>query len=183
MTEGVFLLGTERDGTQAIARFRTPSGAKTACGALTAGERRQTVENRSFPRFFHTKKRRSRSVENSGLLFFQSGEGPNRQPERTVKRKENPSTFFYIKGKVPTFLPRNWHESPGCITACISKTRFPCGKPGGKSGKPRGKLGLFFTKSVENPVEKVKSSLRNGKTPPFFVVKWAGVWLHFAVTA
>ena len=103
--------------------------------------------------------------------FFQSGEGPNRQPERTVKRK------------VPTFLPRNWHESPGCITACISKTRFPCGKPGGKSGKPRGKLGLFFTKSVENPVEKVKSSLRNGKTPPFFVVKWAGVWLHFAVTA
>ena len=87
------------------------------------------------------------------------------------KRKENPSTFFYIKGKVPTFLPRNWHESPGCITACISKTRFPCGKPGGKSGKPRGKLGLFFTKSVENPVGKVKSSLRNGKTPPFFVVK------------
>ena len=116
-------------------------------------------------------------------FFFQSGEGPNRQPERTVKRKENPSTFFYIKGKVPTFLPRNWHGSPGCITACISKTRFPCGKPGGKSGKPRGKLGLFFTKSVENPVEKVKSSLRNGKTPPFFVVKWAGVRLHFAVTA
>ena len=115
--------------------------------------------------------------------FFQSGEGLNRQPEQTVKRKENPSTFFYIKGKVPTFLPRNWHESPGCITACISKTRFPCGKPGGKSGKPRGKLGLFFTKSVENPVEKVKSSLRNGKTPPFFVVKWAGVRLHFAVTA
>ena len=26
-----------------------------ACGALSAGERRQTVENRSFPRFFHTK--------------------------------------------------------------------------------------------------------------------------------
>jgi hypothetical protein len=75
--------------------------------------------------------------------FFQSGEGPNRQPEQTVKRKENPSTFFYIKGKVPAFLPRNWHESPGCITACISKTRFPCGKPGGKSGKPRGKLGFF----------------------------------------
>lgn len=102
--------------------------------------------------------------------FFQSGEGPNRQSERTVKRKENPSTFFYIKGKVPTFLPRNWHESPGCITACISKTRFPCGKPGGKSGKPHGKLALFFTKTVENPVEKVKSSFQTGKSIHFPVV-------------
>jgi len=46
---------------------------------------------------------------------------------------------------------------------------------------------------VENPVEKVENlvgnwaffsqNLRNGKTPPFFVVKWAGVRLHFAVTA
>ena len=44
--------------------FKGKAGAKTACGALSAGERRQTVENRSFPRFFHTKKRRSRSVEN-----------------------------------------------------------------------------------------------------------------------
>lgn len=95
--------------------------------------------------------------------FFQSGEGPNRQPERTVKRKENPSTFFYIKGKVPTFLPRNWHESPGCITACISKTRFPCGKPGGKSGKHRGKLASFFTNAVENPVEKVDKSIRGAQ--------------------
>ena len=116
-------------------------------------------------------------------FFFPIWRGTESSAGTTVKRKENPSTFFYIKGKVPTFLPRNWHESPGDITACISKTRFPCGKPGGKSGKPRGKLGLFFTKSVENPVEKVKSSLRNGKIPPFFVVKWAGVWLHFAVTA
>ena len=82
VTEGVFLLGTERDGTQAIARFRTHSGAKTACGVLSAGERRQTVENRSFPRFFHTKKRRSRSVENSGLLFS------NLERDRIVSRNE-----------------------------------------------------------------------------------------------
>ena len=83
--------------------------------------------------------------------FFQSGEGPNRQPERTVKRKENPSTFFYIKGKVPTFLPRNWHESPGCITACISKTRFPCGKPGGKKWKTSWETGPFFHKISGKP--------------------------------
>ena len=79
---GSFLLGTERDGTQAIARFRTHSGAKTACRALSAGERRQTVENRSFPRFFHTKKRRFRSVENSGLLFS------NLERDRIVSRNE-----------------------------------------------------------------------------------------------
>uniref|UniRef100_UPI004029F313 hypothetical protein n=1 Tax=Faecalibacterium sp. TaxID=1971605 RepID=UPI004029F313 len=97
--------------------------------------------------------------------FFQSGEGPNRQPERTVKRKENPSTFFYIKGKVPTFLPRNWHESPGCITVCISKTRFPCGKPGGKSGKHCGKLGLLCHKSWESPGEEGQFSSLNGTVP------------------
>jgi hypothetical protein len=82
VTEGVFLLGTERGGTQAIARFRTHSGAKTAGGALSAGERLQTVENRSFPRFFHTKKRHSRSVENSGLLFS------NLERGRIVSRNE-----------------------------------------------------------------------------------------------
>ena len=68
-------------------------------------------------------------------------------------------------------------------TSRIKTKRWRSGKLGGKSGKHRGKLALFFTNSVENPVEKVKSSLRNGKTLPFFVVKWAGVWLHFAVTA
>ena len=122
-------------------------------------------------------------VSMNGFHAFPNKEAAFRETWRVLKPEGKFIAFFYIKGKVPTFLPRNWHESPGCITACISKTRFPCGKPGGKSGKPRGKLGLFFTKSVENPVEKVKSSLRNGKTPPFFVVKWAGVRLHFAVTA
>ena len=116
-------------------------------------------------------------------FFFPIWRGTESSAGTNCKKKRKSFDFLLYKRQRPTFLPRNWHESPGCITACISKTRFPCGKPGGKSGKPRGKLGLFFTKSVENPVEKVKSSLRNGKIPPFFVVKWAGVWLHFAVTA
>ena len=44
------------------------------------------------------------------------------------------------------------------------------GKPGGKSGKPHGKLALFFTKTVENPVEKVKSSFQTGNSIHFPVV-------------
>ena len=47
---------------------------------------------------------------------------------------------------------------------------FCCGKPGGKSGKPHGKLALFFTKTVENPVEKVKSSFQTGNSIHFPVV-------------
>ena len=44
------------------------------------------------------------------------------------------------------------------------------GKPSGKSGKPHGKLALFFTKTVENPVEKVKSSFQTGNSIHFPVV-------------
>ena len=63
---------------------------------------------------------------------------------------------------MPAFLPKSYQKIAGSITPGIRQNNFNCGKPGGKSGKPRGKLGLFFTKSVENPVEKVKSSFQNG---------------------
>ncbi|WP_302274922.1 hypothetical protein [Faecalibacterium prausnitzii] len=44
-------------------------------------------------------------------------------------------------------------------TSRIKIKRWSSGKLGGKSGKHRGKLTLFFTNSVENPVEKVDKSI------------------------
>ena len=60
------------------------------------------------------------------------------------------------------FLPKSYHKNSCSITPSIRQSNFNCGKPGGKSGKPDGKLPFFFTKTVENPVEKVKSSFQTG---------------------
>ena len=70
--------------------------------------------------------------------------------------KEKPSTFFFIKGEMTVSYARTFQEKRCFITTCIASDGFECGKPGGKSGKPCGKLPFFFTKTVENPVEKVK---------------------------
>ena len=94
---------------------------------------------------------------------FQIGENKKRVPSAFVKNKEKPSTFFFIKGRMLAFLPKSYHKNSCSITPSIRQSNFNCGKPGGKSGKPDGKLPFFFTKTVENPVEKVKSSFRNGK--------------------
>ena len=94
---------------------------------------------------------------------FQIGENKKRVPNDFVKNKEKPSTFFFIKGRMLAFLPKSYHKNSCSITPGIRQNNFNCGKPGGKSGKPDGKLPFFFTKTVENPVEKVKSSFRNGK--------------------
>jgi len=68
------------------------------------------------------------------------------------------------------FLPKSFQDLFRRITLRIWKARFYCGKPGGKSGKLDGKLLLFFTKTVENPVEKVKSSFQTGNSIHFPVV-------------
>ena len=94
---------------------------------------------------------------------FQIGENKKRVPSAFVKNKEKPSTSFFIKGRMLAFLPKSYHKNSCSITPSIRQSNFNCGKPGGKSGKPDGKLPFFFTKTVENPVEKVKSSFRNGK--------------------
>ena len=44
-------------------------------------------------------------------------------------------------------------------TSRIKTKRWSGGKLGGKSGKHRGELALFFTNAVENPVEKVDKSI------------------------
>ena len=91
-----------------------------------------------------------------------------------VKCKEKPSTFFFKKVKMPGFSSRIFRKVPGWITSCIRARTSGCGKPGGKSGKLTEKPRSFFTKPVENPVEKVKSSVRNGKMAHFPVVKQPG---------
>lgn len=63
---------------------------------------------------------------------------------------------------MPTFLPTNFQNAAASITACIGLSSTGCGKLCGKGGKHRWKLRFFFTKTVENPVEKVKSSFQNG---------------------
>ena len=68
------------------------------------------------------------------------------------------------------FLPRTFQKDRARITARIRTASFNCGKPGGKSGKPHGKLPFFFTKAVENPVEKVKSSFQTGNSIQWTVV-------------
>ena len=57
-------------------------------------------------------------------------------------------------------------------TSRIKTKRWSGGKLGGKSGKHRGKLALFFTNSVENPVEKVDKSIRKAQK-----------WIQLAVLA
>ena len=71
---------------------------------------------------------------------------------------------------MPAFLPKTYQKAADRITVRIGFEHFNCGKPGGKSGKPHGKLDLFFTKAVENPVEKVKSSFQTGNYIQFSVV-------------
>ena len=102
---------------------------------------------------------------------FQIGEKQIAPRDRFVECKEKPSTFFFMKGRMSTFLPRTYQKTTSGITACIAVPASDCGKPGGKSGKPHGKLPAFFTKTVENPVEKVKSSFRNGNSIHFTVVE------------
>ena len=55
-------------------------------------------------------------------------------------------------GCEPSF--KNYCGYPASV--CVSIDEEVCGKLSGKSGKHCGKTGFFFTKSVENPVEKVK---------------------------
>ena len=143
----------------------------------------KNVENYFFGRFFHRKDFRRSGCGKLCPSKFQMGNECRRRPARTVKNKENPSTFFFIKGKMPGKCSIFFQQQTGCNTTCIGKLPPECGKPGGKSGKPHGKLPFFFTKMVENPVEKVKSSFRNEKCIRFPVVllcqktRWMAVFL------
>ena len=121
------------------------------------------VENCRFRLVFHRKTAAGRSCGKLGPGAFQIGKKSTAVWLHPVKNKEKASTSFFIKGRMPTKSPANFQKGTGIFTSCIPRTCFCCGKPGGKSGKPDGKLPFFFTKTVENPVEKVKSSFRNGK--------------------
>ena len=55
--------------------------------------------------------------------------------DRFVKCKEKTSTFFFMKGRMSTFLPRTYQKTTSGITACIAVPASDCGKPGGKSEK------------------------------------------------
>mgnify|MGYP004579435839 FL=1 len=146
-------------------RFRNTSTAPSV------RDSRPVVENCRFRLVFHRKTAAGRSCGKLGPGAFQIGKKPTAGWLHPVKNKEKASTSFFIKGRMPTKSPANFQKGTGIFTSCIPRTWFCCGKPGGKSGKHRGKPGFFFTKAVENPVEKVECSVRDGKTALFLVVK------------
>ena len=93
-------------------------------------------------------------------LRFQRGECGMAWRKAGEKRKEKASTFFWKKRKFSCISPQNPPWKMQGNTSRIKISLRACGKLGGKSGKHRGKLPLFFTNSVENTVEKVDKSIR-----------------------
>ena len=72
--------------------------------------------------------------------------------DRFVKCKKKTSTFFFMKGRMSTFLPRTYQKRTGGITACIA-------------------FSIFI---VENPVEKVENPMEN--SPLSSQKRWKTQW-------
>ena len=83
---------------------------------------------------------------------FQIGEKYIAARDRFVKCKEKTSTFFFMKGRMSTFLPRTYQKLTGGITACIA-------------------FSIFI---VENPVEKVENPMEN--SPLSSQKRWKTRW-------
>ena len=78
--------------------------------------------------------------------------------------------FLFYKRQNACIFIQNFPES-GCLNyGAYRADPFLLLKTQWKSGKHHGKPNLFFTKAVENPVEKVKSSFQTGNYIQFSVV-------------
>lgn len=118
-------------------------------------------KTRVFPRFSTHGFCRAAFVENS---CAKNSRGERRFcPKRETPQKINfrPRLSFQ-KRLCDLFSPQIFPLFPFWNTSCITQSSIFCGKLGGKSGKHCGKPYFFFTKSVENPVEKVKKSFQMG---------------------
>ena len=116
-------------------------------------------------------------------FFFPIWRGTESSAGTNCKKKRKSFDFLLYKRQSAHFSSQKLAWIAGLHYGLYKQNQISLWKTRWKKWKTSWETGPFFTKSVENPVEKVKSSLRNGKIPPFFVVKWAGVRLHFAVTA
>ena len=115
---------------------------------------------------------------------FQRGEALLPQARNAAENKFLASAFFSKKRLCDLFSPQIFPLFPFWNTSCITQSSIFCGKLGGKSGKHCGKPHFFFTKSVENPVEKVKKSFQTGYSSdnapkwslevPTDFLEWAG---------
>ena len=122
-----------------------------------------------FPRLFHTEKRQRPGVENLGPAI-PDWRKINRRSGTVCRMQRKSFDFLFYKRQNACIFIQNFPES-GCLNyGAYRADPFCCGKPGGKSGKHHGKPNLFFTKAVENPVEKVKSSFQTGNSIHFPVV-------------
>ena len=150
MTEGVFLLGTERDGTQAIARFRTHSGAKTACGALSAGERRQTVENCSFPAF-STRKSGVSVLWKTQDFFFPIWRGTESSAGTNCKKKRKSFDFLLYKRQSAHFSSQKLAWIAGLHYGLYKQNQISMWKTRWKKWKTSWETGPFFHKISGKP--------------------------------
>lgn len=165
MTEGVFYWaqsGTEHK--QSRDSGRIPEQKRHVEHSLpeNGGRRWKTAV---FPAF-STRKSGVPVLWKTQDFFFPIWRGTESSAGTNCKKKRKSFDFLLYKGKVPTFLPRNWHESPGDITACISETGFPCGNPVEKvenlvgnwaffhkiSGKPGGKSEKFIPERIVHTI-------------------------------
>ena len=125
-------------------------------------------------------------------FFFPIWRGTESSAGTNCKKKRKSFDFLFYKRQNARIFAQNLPESCGlnygvyrADALLLWKTQWKKwktswenrdffhnsgGKPSGKSGKPHGKLALFFTKTVENPVEKVKSSFQTGNSIHFPVV-------------
>ena len=142
------------------------------------------VENSGFLTVFHTWFFPGSVCGKLLRQKFQRGEVLLPQARNAAENKFSASTFFSKKRLCDLFSPQIFPLFPFWNTSCITQSSIFCGKLGGKSGKHCGKPHFFFTKSVENPVEKVKKSFQTGyssdNTPkwspalPTDFLEWAG---------
>ena len=122
-----------------------------------------------FPAF-STQKNGSGPVLKTCGRFIPDWRKINRRSGTVCRMQRKSFDFLFYKRQNACIFIQNFPES-GCLNyGAYRADPFCCGKPGGKSGKPHGKLALFFTKTVENPVEKVKSSFQTGNSIHFPVV-------------
>lgn len=119
-------------------------------------------KSRVFQQFSTRRKSAPSDVENLHGLHSSGEKALYSWEEPVKKEKKTARLSFGKKKKLPHFSPETTMENAGKYFTYKNQTGSS-GKLGGKSGKHRGKLALFFTNAVENPVEKVDKSIRKAQ--------------------
>ena len=163
-----------RPGEDVAQRQKGESVERSETGGVCS---RRAREQQLFPVWktacfpaFSTQKNGSGPVLKTCDRFIPDWRKINRRSGTVCRMQRKSFDFLFYKRQNARIFAQNLPESCGLNYGVYRLMPFCCGKPSGKSGKPHGKLALFFTKTVENPVEKVKSSFQTGNSIHFPVV-------------